>query len=127
MSCFSRIMKKISSIGSGIRLLSIRQYEVYLVSLDPTVGHEIQKTRPCTVISPNEMNDTISTVIIAPMTTRTRTYPTRVKVRFREKEGWVVLDQIRTVDKERLFKKLGKLGASEIDHIKTVLQEMLVD
>ena len=116
-----------SSIGSGIRLVSLRQYEVYLVSLDPTVGHEIQKTRPCTVISPNEMNDTISTVIIAPMTTRSRPYPTRVKVRFREKEGWVVLDQIRTVDKERLFKKLGNLETNEIDHIKTVLQEMLVD
>jgi mRNA interferase MazF len=73
------------------------------------------------------MNDTISTVIIAPMTTRSHSYPTRVKVRFREKEGWVVLDQIRTVDKKRLFKKLGKLGTDEIDRLKAVLQEMLVD
>ena len=79
------------------------------------------------IISPNEMNDTISTVIIAPMTTRSHSYPTRVKVRFREKEGWVVLDQIRTVDKKRLFKKLGKLGTDEIDRLKAVLQEMLVD
>ena len=128
MSFFSRIVKrKSSSTGSGISLLSIRQYEVYLISLNPTVGHEIQKTHPCTVISPNEMNDTISTVIIAPMTTRSHSYPTRVEVRFREKEGWVVLDQIRTVDKKRLFKKLGKLGTDEIDRLKAVLQEMLVD
>ncbi|NBB90826.1 MAG: type II toxin-antitoxin system PemK/MazF family toxin [Spirochaetes bacterium] len=107
--------------------MQIRQYDVFLVALDPVVGHEIQKTRPCTVISPNEMNDTISTVIIAPMTTRSRSYPSRVNVDFHGKNGWIVLDQIRTVDRTRLVKKLGALSNKEIQAVKTVLQEMLVD
>jgi mRNA interferase MazF len=107
--------------------MQIRQYDVFLVALDPVVGHEIQKTRPCTVISPNEMNDSISTVIIAPMTTRSRSYPSRVNVDFHGKSGWIVLDQIRTVDRKRLVKKLGGLKNKEIQAAKTVLQEMLVD
>ncbi|MFO7850470.1 MAG: type II toxin-antitoxin system PemK/MazF family toxin [Spirochaetia bacterium] len=107
--------------------MKARQYEVFLVSLDPTLGHEIQKNRPCTVISPNEMNEKISTVIIAPMTTRSRDYPSRIKVEFQNTEGRVVLDQIRTVDKRRLIKKLGSLKKAEIESIKNVLQEMLVD
>ena len=105
----------------------MKQYEVHLANLDPTVGHEIKKTRPCLVISPDEMNDTISTVIIAPMTTQSREYPTRVQVRFHGKQGWVVLDQLRTLDKRRLVKKLGKITKSEIAEVKSVLQEMLVD
>ena len=107
--------------------MQIRQYDVFLVSLDPVVGREIQKTRPCTVISPNEMNDTISTVIIAPMTTRSRSYPSRVNVYFEGKRGWIVLDQIRAVDRTRLVRKLGGLKNKEIRAVKTVLQEMLVD
>ena len=107
--------------------MQIRQYEVFLVSFDPVVGHEIRKTRPCTVISPNEMNDSISTVIIAPMTTRSGSYPSRVNVDFQGKSGWIVLDQIRTVDRTRLVKKLGSLKNNEIHAGKTVLQEMLVD
>ena len=87
----------------------IRQYEVYLINLDPAIGHEIQKTRPCLVISPDEMNNNIRTVIIAPMTTKSHAYPTRIPVRFDKKSGWIVLDQIRTVDKARLVKKLGKI------------------
>ena len=83
----------------------IQQYEVYLINLDPTIGHEIQKTRPCLVISPGEMNNNIRTVIIAPMTTKSHAYPTRLSVRFDKKSGWIVLDQIRTVDKTRLVKK----------------------
>jgi mRNA interferase MazF len=105
----------------------INQYEVFLIDLDPTKGHEIQKTRPCLVISPNEMNHTISTVIIAPMTTRSHNYPTRVDVQFGGKHGWIVLDQIRTVDRLRLLKKLGKIDRPQIVRVKAVLKEMFVD
>jgi len=85
------------------------RFEVYLVHLDPTEGREIRKTRPCLVISPDEMNRHIDTVIVAPMTTQGRAYPTRIAVRFQRKSGQIVLDQIRTVDKNRLVKRLGKI------------------
>jgi mRNA interferase MazF len=88
----------------------IKRFDVFLVNLDPTVGHEIQKTRPAVVISPDEMNRHISTVIIAPMTTKSHEYPTRVPCTFQGKAGWIVLDQIRTVDKVRLVSKLGEMG-----------------
>ena len=87
----------------------IERFEVYLVNLDPTIGHEIQKTRPAIIISPNEMNKNIGTVIIAPMTTKGRDYPTRIRCEFQSKKGWVVLDQIRTVDKKQLIKRLGAI------------------
>jgi mRNA interferase MazF len=87
----------------------VKRFDVYLVALDPTQGHEIRKTRPCLVISPDEMNSHIATVIVAPMTTKGRAYPTRVPCRFQGKQGQVVLDQIRTVDKARLVKRLGRL------------------
>jgi mRNA interferase MazF len=105
----------------------INQYEVFLIDLEPAKGNEIKKTRPCLVISPNEMNKSISTVIIAPMTTKSHNYPTRVEVDFQLKQGWIVLDQIRTVDKMRLVKKLGKIKQKEVKDVKAVLQEMLVD
>ena len=105
----------------------MKQYDIYLISLDPAVGHEIKKSRPCIVISPDEMNQHISTVIIAPMTTKSHPYPTRVPVEFRSKQGWIVLDQIRTVDKQRLVIKLGQLRPSLIKKVKAVIQEMLVD
>ena len=105
----------------------ITQYEVYLINLDPTIGHEIQKTRPCLVISPDEMNSNIRTVIIAPMTTKSHEYPTRIPVRFDKKSGWIVLDQIRTVDKSRLAKKLGRISDKEIAAVKDVIKQMLVD
>ncbi len=105
----------------------INQYEVYLVDLDPTKGHEIQKKRPCVIISPNEMNHAIRTVIIAPMTTKSHPYPTRVKIDFNTKEGWIVLDQIRTIDKERLIKKMGTLEKATIRTVKAIIKEMLVD
>lgn len=105
----------------------VNQYDVYLVNLDPTVGHEIKKTRPCLVISPNEMNHYIDTAIIAPMTTKSHAYPTRVKVKFDNKDGWIVLDQVRTVDKIRLVKQLGKISKKEISEVKKVIKEMLVD
>ena len=105
----------------------VNQYEIYLINLDPTVGHEIKKSRPCLIISPNEMNKYISTVIIAPMTTKSHNYPTRVKLKFDNKTGWIVLDQIRTVDKLRLIKKLGKLEKKYVFQVKEIIQEMLVD
>lgn len=105
----------------------VSQYNVYLVNLDPTVGHEIQKTRPCLVISPDEMNEHISTVIIAPMTTKSHAYPTRIPVKFGGKDGWIVLDQIRAVDKIRLVKNLGKITQKEISELKEIIKEMLVD
>lgn len=105
----------------------VTQYNVYLVNLDPTIGHEIKKTRPCLVISPDEMNDNIDTVIIAPMTTKSHSYPTRIPVHFEGKDGWIVLDQIRTVDKIRLVKRLGKINSKEISNVKNTIKEMLVD
>lgn len=105
----------------------VNQYEVFLIDLDPTRGHEIQKTRPCLVVSPNEMNRAIGTVIVAPMTTKSRDYPTRVGLEFQEKRGWIVLDQIRTVDKTRLVKKLGRIADQKIEQVKDILREMLVD
>lgn len=105
----------------------IHQYEVFLVSLDPTMGHEIKKSRPCVVISPDEMNFHIANVIIAPMTTQSHAYPSRVPVTFGGKSGWVVLDQIRTVDKRRLLRRLGRLETKAAQQIKSVIQEMLVE
>ena len=104
----------------------VDQYDVVLVVLDPTIGSEIKKTRPCVVVSPNEMNHTISTVLIAPMTTKSRTYPTRAAIRFQGTDGWVVLDQLRTVDKRRLLRKLGSVDQKVIGEIKRILGEMLV-
>ena len=105
----------------------MRQYDVYLVDLDPTKGHEIQKTRPCVIISPDEMNTHIGTIIIAPMTTKSKAYPSRIEVVFENKQGWIVLDQVRTIDKSRLVKKLGTIRLEEIIRVKNSLQEMLVD
>ncbi|SLM17427.1 mRNA interferase [uncultured spirochete] len=105
----------------------INQYEVYLVDLDPTQGHEIQKTRPCVVLSPDEMNHNISTIIVAPMTTKSHPYPTRIEVNFNNTDGWIVLDQIRTIDKTRLVKKMGKIDRKIIHNVKKVIKEMLVD
>lgn len=104
-----------------------KQYEVYLIELDPTKGSEIKKTRPCAIISPNEMNKYINTLLIAPMTTKSHDYPTRVQVLFNKKKGWVVLDQIRCIDKTRLKKKLGTLKIEETKQIKSIIKEMLVD
>lgn len=100
------------------------RFDVYLVNLDPTVGTEIKKTRPCLIVSPDEMNRHIRTVIIAPMTTRGRPYPTRVSCRFRGKAGQIVLDQIRAVDKGRLVRKRGRLDAETGARALAVLGEM---
>jgi mRNA interferase MazF len=100
------------------------RFDVYLASLEPTVGSEIQKTQPCLVVSPDELNHFIKTVIVAPMTTKGRVYPTRVACKFRGKHGHVVLDQIRAVDKQRLVKKLGKLESKTQEKVLTILGEM---
>lgn len=100
------------------------RFEVYLVNLDPTQGAEIQKTRPCVIISPDEMNHHLATVIVAPMTTKGRPYPTRISLTFGEKKGQIVLDQIRTLDHTRLVKKLGQVTKSVQNKILATLQEM---
>jgi mRNA interferase MazF len=104
-----------------------KRFEVYLINLDPTVGDEIQKTRPCVVISPNEMNRYINTVMVAPMTTKGRAYPSRVTCLFQGKEGQVVLDQIRTVDRTRLLKRMGELELGVQKEVLAVLAEMFAE
>jgi mRNA interferase MazF len=102
----------------------VKRFDIFLVQLDPTLGSEIKKTRPCVVISPDEMNDAIRTVIVAPMTSRGRAYPTRVDCEFEGKIGQVVLDQIRTVDKQRLIKRLGRLEQSIQSAVLDTLSEL---
>jgi len=102
----------------------VKRFDVFLVALDPTMGSEIKKTRPCLVISPDEMNAYISTVIVAPMTTKARSYPTRVSCRFRGKAGQVVLDQLRTVDKARLVRRLSRISDAVQAQILSALTEM---
>ncbi|WP_337833304.1 type II toxin-antitoxin system PemK/MazF family toxin [Geoanaerobacter pelophilus] len=102
----------------------VKRFDVYLVNLDPTVGHEIRKARPCLIISPDEMNRYVATVIVAPMTTKGRDYPTRVSCSLQGKNGQVVLDQIRTVDKARLVQKLGKAGKNTQEEVLSILAEM---
>lgn len=100
------------------------RFDVFLVNLDPTLGHEIKKTRPCLIISPDEMNKHIETIIIAPMTTKGRSYPSRLPVSFQGKKGQIVLDQIRTIDKSRLTRKLGRIDKRTAQKVLDVLQEM---
>lgn len=107
--------------------MELRQYQIVLVNLNSTVGNEIKKTRPCVVISPNEMNRFLQTIVLAPMTSSSKNYPTRVEVDHDKKKGWVVIDQIRTVDRKRVIKILGDLTEKEITEIKAVLKETFVD
>jgi mRNA interferase MazF len=102
----------------------VKRFDVYLINLDPTIGTEIRKTRPCLVISPDEMNRSIRTVIVAPMTTKGTAFPTRVACKFRGRHGQIVLDQIRTVDKSRLVTKLGRLDSQTQGQVLSILGEM---
>lgn len=102
----------------------IKRFDVFLVNLDPTVGSEIRKTRPCLIISPDELNRYIRTIIVAPMTTAGRDYPSRVPCRFQGKEGQIVLDQLRTIDKSRLVRKLGTLDHNTQLAVVNVLQQL---
>lgn len=104
--------------------MEINRFDVFLVNLDPTVGREIKKTRPCLIISPDEMNRHVATIIVAPMTTKGRAYPTRISCSFQGKKGQIILDQIRTVDRERLVKRLGAISKNTQGKILNVLQEM---
>lgn len=104
--------------------MEIKRFDVFLINLDPTIGHEIKKTRPCLIISPDEMNRYISTIIVAPMTTKGRNYPSRVRCIFQGKKGQIILDQIRTVDKNRLVKKLGMISKKAQLETLRILQEM---
>ncbi len=107
--------------------MELKQYQIVLVNLDPTLGSEIKKTRPCVIVSPNEIYDHLRTVVIAPMTSTDKRYPTRVKVKHNNQEGWIVLEQLRTVDKIRILKKLGNLTEKEIKECKRVIKETYVD
>lgn len=107
--------------------MEIIQYSIVLVNLDPTLGSEIKKTRPCVIVSPDEMNKHLNTIVLAPMTTNLKRYPTRVEVDHDGKKGMIVIDQIRTVDKVRILKALGKLTKSEIKACKDVIKETFVD
>jgi len=104
--------------------LVINRFDIFLVNLDPTKGNEIKKIRPCLIISPDEMNHYIGTVIIAPLTTKGRSYPTRIPITFQRKKGHIVLDQIRTIDKSRLVKKLGRISKDTSQKVLEVLAEM---
>jgi len=107
--------------------MDLKQYQIVLVNLDPTIGSEIKKTRPCVVISPDEMNKYLRTIIVAPMTTTSRKYPTRIEIKHDRKIGWIVIDQIRTIDKQRIIRILGTLSQPEIKELKSVIKETFVD
>lgn len=107
--------------------MGVNRFDVFLINLDPTIGSEIQKTRPCVVISPNEMNKYISTVIVAPMTSKGQPYPTRVACQFQGKAGRIVLDQLRTVDKARLLKKLEQIDTDTQKEVLDTLAEMFAE
>jgi len=105
----------------------MNQYQIVLVDLNPTIGSEIKKTRPCVIISPDEMNKFLRTIVVAPMTTKSKKYPTRIEVKHDKKIGWVVIDQIRTIDKQRIIKVLGRLSIPEIKEVKSVMKETYID
>lgn len=105
-------------------MIMYQQYSIVLINLDPTVGSEIQKTRPCVIISPDEMNQSIRTLLIAPMTSTSKTYPSRITV---NENSTIALDQIRCIDKSRIIKSMGTIPTSSISQLKTALKEMLVD
>ena len=107
--------------------MGLTQYSIVLVNLDPTIGSEIQKTRPCVIISPDELNDYLRTVVIVPMTTKSHQYPTRIKVNHNHQEGWAAIDQIRTIDKSRIVKILGSLSTVEIAKCKQAIRETFVE
>jgi len=107
--------------------MDLKQYQIVLVNLDPTIGSEMKKTRPCVILSPNEMNKYLQTIVIAPMTSSTKPYPTRVEINHAKTKGWIVLDQIRTVDRIRMIKVLGTLTEKETTKVKAILRETYVD
>ena len=107
--------------------MEVTQYQIVLVNLDPTIGSEMKKTRPCVVISPDEMNKYLQTIVIAPITSSSKSYPTRVVLKNSKVKGWIVLDQIRTIDRQRVIKPLGVLTEKEILNVKSIIRETFVD
>ena len=107
--------------------MDISQYQIILVNLDPTLGSEIQKTRPCVIISPDEMNRHLRTTVIAPVTAKSKNYPTRIEVKHNQRISWIAIDQIRTIDKQRIIRILGNLSRPEIKELKAVMKETFVD
>ena len=107
--------------------MELNQYQIVLVNFDPTIGNEIKKTRPGVIISPNEMNKYLRTIVVAPMTTKSKKYPTRVEIKHDNKIGWIVLDQIRTIDKQRIIKSFGRLTQPDIKKLKSILKETYID
>jgi len=107
--------------------MELKQYQIVLVNLDPTIGSEMKKTRPCVILSPNELNKYLQTIVIAPMTSSSKPYPTRVEIRHNETKGWIVLDQIRTVDRQRIINILDQLAEREVEKTKSVLKETFID
>jgi mRNA interferase MazF len=107
--------------------MEINQYDIVLVNLDPTIGNEMKKTRPCVVLSPNEMNKYLQTIVVAPMTTISKSYPTRVEIKHNQTKGWIAIDQIRTVDRARIVKGFETLTAKEVVKVKNIIKETFVD
>lgn len=107
--------------------MELKQYQIVLVNLDPNIGSEMKKIRPCVIISPDEMNKYLQTIVIAPMTSNSKSYPTRVEVKHNKTKGWVVLDQVRTIDKKRVVKIFGSLTEKEYNLVKAVIKETYVD
>ncbi len=107
--------------------MEITQYQIVLVNLDPTVGSEMKKTRPCVVISPDEMNKYLQTIVVAPITSSSKSYPTRVVLKNSKVKGWIVLDQIRTIDRQRAIQSIGVLTEKEIANVKSIIRETFVD
>lgn len=106
--------------------MNLQQYQIVLVNLEPTIGSEMKKTRPCVIISPDEMNRHLQTIVIAPMTSILKSYPTRVSLSHQKKKGWIVLDQVRTIDRIRIVRIMGKLTTKEIAKVKSVLFETYI-
>lgn len=107
--------------------MNYSQYAIIIVNLDPTVGSEIKKTRPCIIISPNEMNNNLRTIVIAPLTSTLKNYPTRVRLKFQNRESSIVLDQIQTIDKQRIIKTAGRIKEVEIEKVKSIIKETYVE
>ena len=107
--------------------MELKQYSIVLVNLDPTIGSEIKKTPPCVIISPDEINRYLNTIVVAPMTTNLKKYPTRIQVKHNNKKGMVAIDQVRTIDKSRIIKKFDRLTKSEIQKCKEIIRETFVD
>ncbi len=103
------------------------QYEIVVVNLDPTIGSEIKKKRPCVIVSPNEMNKYLATIVVCPITSQSKNYPTRVSFDLEGQVNWIVIDQIRTIDKSRITKTIGHLSDETIEQVKNVIKETYVD